>query len=94
MRQRNPGGRDAAVGIVKAAQARERWTDHEVAKRIGCSRSAWRQIRTGERQPGVRMLHHMMAAFPETSQPALSFLLGLAQDSHHVGDVVSSREER
>jgi transcriptional regulator with XRE-family HTH domain len=62
------------VETLKAKQEELGLDDRDFAGRLGISRPAWSMIRTGQRQPGEKVLAGVMRAFPSLGEDCLVYL--------------------
>ena len=64
--------------VIALAAQRQRdldESDADFAARLGVTRQAWQQIRTGDNGAGLPVLRGLVTAFPELSSAILAYLL-------------------
>ena len=75
-------GRLTDVDLVKALtaiQVAHRWTDQDVAERIGLTRPMWAMVKVGRARFGFKTLTRTFEAFPELREEVGAYLVETLQ---------------
>lgn len=64
-------------GLIEVVEERKQalgWTDEQLARALGISRSLWSQVRSGRRRVTLDVVRGILRAFPDMENQVLGFL--------------------
>lgn len=64
-------------GLIEVVEERKQalgWTDEQLARVLGISRSLWSQVRSGRRRLTLDVVCGILRAFPDLEEQVLAFL--------------------
>ncbi len=64
-------------GLIEVVEERKQalgWTDEQLARALGISRSLWSQVRSGRRRVTLEVVRGILRAFPDMEMHVLLFL--------------------